>query len=342
MRRLGNVWSRFLDRENLREAVAKALRAKRSRPDARLFTDNLESHLNRLTAALESGAFEHGRVRQFVVFDPKERLITAPCFEERVVHHAIMNVCESWFDRRLIDDSFACRVGRGRSAAVVRAKTFSAVHPFFLRLDVRKYFDSIPHSNLLSMVARLIKDRRMFELFKQIIGSYRSEMGRVLPIGSLTSQHLANLYLDPLDRFVKETLRLKGYVRYMDDCVIWGRSAKELCVVLDRCKEFADNRLSLVFKHQPFINQAVQGIDFLGCRVWPQHITLSRRSRLRFCRRLARLETEHWFGRIDEKMLQQRAVAIVAFARAGGVASWRFRSHVLQLLAESDQGARTA
>ena len=342
MRRLGNLWNQFLDRENLRAAVAKALRAKRSRLDARAFTANLESHLNGLAAALESGTFEHGRVRQFVVFDPKERLITAPCFEERVTHHAIMNVCEGWFDRRLIDDSFACRVGRGRIAAVVRAQEFSAAHPFFLRLDVRKYFDSIPHSNLLSMLARLIKDRRMFELFTQIIYSYRSSVGRGLPIGSLTSQHLANLYLDPLDRFVKETLRLKGYVRYMDDCVIWGSSPRELGVVLDRCKQFIDDRLSLVFKHQPYTNRTVHGIDFLGCRVWPQHITLSRRSRLRFGRGLAHLEQEHSLGRIDERILQQRVLAIVAFARAGGVASWRFRSRVLRSLAESDPGAPTA
>jgi len=134
----------LVDRDNLGLAVAKAQRGKRSRPDARSFTANLEANLQSLAAQIDSGSFRHGRVRQFVVHDPKERIITAPCFEERVLHHAIMNVCGDWFDRRLIDDSYACRVGRGRVAAILRAKHFSGRHPYFLRFDIRRYFDSIP------------------------------------------------------------------------------------------------------------------------------------------------------------------------------------------------------
>ena len=342
MKRLGGLWSRLVDRENLREAVAKALRAKRSRPDARAFVENLDANLSALAAGLETGSFQHGSARQFVVHDPKERLITAPCFEERVLHHALMNVCEDWFDRRLINDSYACRVGRGRVAAVLRAKHFSRRHAYFLRLDIRRYFDSIPHDRAFELVGRLIKDPRIQNLFRQIITSHRQSEARGLPIGSLTSQHLANLYLDPLDRFVKESLRMKGYVRYMDDCVVWGDSTRQLGAVLEACERFVRDQLALEFKPQPYINRTDRGIDFLGCRVWRRHITLSRRSRLRFRRKLAHLERDYQDGIIDEHRLQQRATALVAFARAGGAASWRFRAGVIQSLMERDRGARTA
>lgn len=332
MKRLGNLWSRLVDRDNLRLAVAKALQGKRARPDARSFTASLDANLQLLASQLEAGSFQHGRVRQFVVHEPKERLITAPCFEERVVHHAIMNICGDWFDGRLIDDSYACRVGRGRVAAILRSKHFSGRHPYFLRFDIRRYFDSIPHGRLLAMVERLIKDSRLSNLLGRIISSHRPGEAHGLPIGSLTSQHLANLYLDPLDRFIKESLRIRGYVRYMDDGVAWGDSTRELRSVLEACEGFIREHLALEFKPTPFINRTDRGIDFLGCRVWRRHLTLSRRSRLRFRRAVARLERDRRDGIIDERRLQRRATALVAFARAGGTASWRFRGRVLQSL----------
>ena len=334
MKRLGNLWSRLVDRDNLRLAVAKALQGKRSRPDARSFTASLDANLQSVAAQLDAGTFQHGRVRQFVVHDPKERLITAPCFEERVLHHAIMNVCGDRFDSRLIDDSYACRVGRGRVAAILRAKHFSRQHAYFLRFDICRYFDSIPHGRLLAAVERLIKDRRLLDLFSQIIASHRPSKARGLPIGSLTSQHLANLYLDPLDRFIRESLRIHGYVRYMDDGVVWGDSTRELRSVLEACEGFVRDRLALEFKPQPFINRTDRGIDFLGCHVWRRHLTLSRRSRQRFRRAVGRLQRDHRDSLVDEPRLQQRATAIVAFARAGGVASWRFRNRVIQSLAD--------
>jgi RNA-directed DNA polymerase len=127
-----------------------------------------------------------------------------------------MNVCEPVFERWLISDTFACRQGKGRLAALDRARKFAACHPFFLKLDVRRYFDSVPHDVLYRRLDRLIKDPRLLCLLHRIIGSFSTTPGRGLPIGSLTSQHFANAYLGALDRFVKERLRVTGYVRNQD------------------------------------------------------------------------------------------------------------------------------
>ena len=168
------------------------------------FLHDLDHHLEAMAEQLQAGTFPLGRFRQFIRFDPKERIITAPCFPERVLHHAIMNVCEPVFERWLIDDTFACRAGKGRLAALDAAQQFARRFPFFLKLDIRKYFDSMSHDRLLELLARRFKDRALLDCSA---GScVRSGAGwGGLPIGSLTSQHFANFYLGWFDRFVKET-----------------------------------------------------------------------------------------------------------------------------------------
>jgi RNA-directed DNA polymerase len=206
------------------------------------------------------------------------RLITAPCFRDRVFHHALTLICEPVFERFLIADTFACRWGKGRVASVERARSFARRHPWFLKLDIRKYFDSIDHAILCGRLGRQFKDRRLLDLFGRIIASYEVGPGHGVPIGSLTSQHLANFYLGWVDRFVKEKHRAVGYVRYMDDFVVWGENRAWLSDVRDRVGEFLERELSLCLKPEPYINQSRFGMDFLGCRVKPSHVSLNRRS----------------------------------------------------------------
>jgi hypothetical protein len=240
-----------------------------------------------------------------------------------------MNVCEPLMDRWLIDNTFACRTGKGREAAIDRAQQFTRDSAWFLKLDVRKYFDSVSHENLINLLERRFKDRRLLELLNRIIRAYRGELGIGLPIGSLTSQHFANFYLGWLDRFVKETLRVRGYVRYMDDMILWDTSRERLVDVHDRCQEFAAARLALEFKHAEVKRTGV-GVPFLGCRIRPTHVELNRRSKRRWRRRVRVLERAERLGFLSESALQRRLAAVVAFANAGGAKSWTFRRAVLQ------------
>jgi len=341
MKRAGNLFERVLDRDNFRSAVGKAMRGKRDRPEVVAFQRDLDHQLAVMAEQVRAGTFPLGRFRQFIRFDPKERVITAPCFPERVLHHAVTNVCEPVFEKWLIDDTFACRAGKGRMAALVRAQQFARRFPFFLKLDIRKYFDSVPHERLLELLARRFKDRPLLDLFGRIVRAFRGGMGRGLPIGSLTSQHLANFYLDRFDRFAKETLRVRGYVRYMDDMALWADDKAELSEALQAAEGFLRDDLRLTLKPTPYINRIEHGMDFLGCRLYRGHMVLSRRNRRRFRRRLAWLERCHRSGQLSERQFQDRMTAMTAFTRTPGLCSWRFRQSVLQQAAVSGPGPRT-
>lgn len=330
MKRVRGLWPRILDRENLRLATLKALRTKRDRTEVRSYVADLDNNLQRMLVQLSEDSFPLGRYHQFVIFDPKERIITAPCFEERVLHHALMNHCEPVFEKWFIHDTYACRLGKGRNQAVKRAREFAGRNSFFLKMDIRKYFDSISHDRLLDRLTRLFKEAPLLRLFDRIVRVYRGQLETGLPIGSLTSQHFANFYLGHFDRFVKESLRVKNYVRYMDDMVLWGDSASDLIGKRDECIAYLDEQLGLGCKGEPYINRTRHGMDFLGCRVWPTHITLNRRSRIRFRRQLQKIERQYAEGSIGAIELQRRATAMVSFVQAAEVSSWRFRTRMLE------------
>jgi RNA-directed DNA polymerase len=334
MKRAGRLFDAILDRDNLRVAFHSACRGKRDRMETRRFADGLETNLAEMADQLRSGSFTFGRFSQFVIHDPKERVITAPCFPERVAHHAILAVCGPVLDRWLLSDTFACRVGKGRIAAVDRAAAFASRFPFFLKLDIRKYFDSIPHRTLLARLARRFKDRRVLDLFDRIVRSFRGGTGLGLPIGSLTSQHFANFYLGWFDREVKERWQVPGYVRYMDDMALWSMDRDELSRVEDLASRWLSDELGLEVKPFPYRNRTIAGMDFLGCRVFSDHVTLNRRGRTRFRRKLAALQGLFEMGGISERELQSRATALIAFTRTAGVSAWQTRRALIDRLGE--------
>lgn len=338
MRRVNNLISRILEYDNLRLAAYKAARGKRERSEVRAFLDHLDDRLAAMSSQLKAGYFPIGRCRQFRMNNPKPRVITVPCFEERVLHHAIVTICEPHFERWLISDTFACRTGKGQVAALQRAAAFCRNRTRFLKLDVRKYFNSIPHARLIQQLERRFKDRALLDLLARMLRAHGS-VG--IPIGSLVSQHFANFYLGPFDRFVKETLRIGAYVRYMDDMILWSDDAQELRSALGRGREFLDVVLGLELK-TGFVNRTEHGVNFLGCRIFQMHTIMNRVSRSRFRRRLTHLEKAHAQGRIGSDELQQRAEALIAFTRMEGVSSWQFRQATLEKMRVSGQEPRSA
>jgi hypothetical protein len=327
MKRIGGLYDDIWNWDNLRMAFYRARRGARRSQEALAFERNLDLELSTLQAELRQHRVLLGSFRQFVIHDPKERTIKAPSFRDRVLHHALMGVCEPHFERWLISDTFACRRGKGRLAALQRATSLAKRYPWFLKLDVRRYFDSISHDCLADALERKFKDRNLLRLFQQIIRAHESMPGRGLPIGSLVSQHLANFYLGPLDRRVKEDLSIPGFVRYMDDFVLWDEKGGSLKGAWSDIEGFLETHLRLALKPGTHMNRTLHGMDFCGFRIFPGWRTLNRRSRKRLRMRLGELDRLWISGAEPESALQARAQSILAFAREGN--SWQSRRRAL-------------
>jgi RNA-directed DNA polymerase len=328
VKRAGHLLGAIADPDNLRAAFHAATKGKAAKPDVAAVRADLGRELECLRTGLLNGTVKVGGYRQFKVYDPKERVITVAPFAQRVLHHAIMRVCEPVFERQLIDHTYACRKGKGRIAALDAAGGFGRSHGHFLKLDIRKYFDSVDHGILKAQLRRLFRDPGLLALLDRIIDSFQVAPGKGLPIGNLTSQHFANLYLAPLDRFVPASAGagVIRYLRYMDDMVVWGRDRETLDNVRRQVRAFVRDELALELK-QDRIGAVDQGVPFLGCKVFAGYRTLNARSRRRFRHKMILFDRLLREGRIDENEAQQRSLAVCAFARTA--CSHNFRRHVL-------------
>jgi len=192
MKRKGYLIEQIADPENLRMAFWKAQIGKSAKKDVAAFREHLDVNLLKIRNQLLEGSFRFGNYHYFSIYDPKERVICAAEFRERVLHHAIMNICALDFENRQIPYSYACRKGKGTFAALQKASYYQKTYQWYLKLDVRKYFDSIDHEVLFSQLQRIYKDEQLLILFWQIIDSYHARDEKGMPIGNLTSQYFAN------------------------------------------------------------------------------------------------------------------------------------------------------
>lgn len=222
MRRVGGLWPEVTKFENLLRATQRAAQGKRQQRHVARFLIERERLLLKLQRELLSQRYRPGPMTRFVIRDPKLRTISVAPFRDRVVHHAVIDVLDPILDRRMIHASFACRRGKGTHAARTYAQARVRRHRWFLKMDVERFFASIPHTLVMTTISRIIKDRLLLRLIGQIIEAGGEAPGRGLPIGSLTSQWFANLVLDALDRRAVERMKLPGYVRYMDDFVCFA------------------------------------------------------------------------------------------------------------------------
>ena len=298
--------------ENLLLAFCRAERGLSDKHEADVYRENLDENLRFLRDGLADGSFPFGEYHSFEVRDPKTRMIHAPAFRERVAQHAIFNLCEPIMEKKLVDDCFACRKGKGTHGALNRAQVFARRYKWYLKLDVRRFFDSVVHSQLLEMLGRVFKDAHLLKLFAQIIGGYETERGRGLPIGSLASQFFANHYLSQLDRTCKQVLRVPGYLRYMDDFILWGYERDELMKAREGVEKELD-KIGLQLKKRAHPERVRGGVPFLGHTVHPFRMEPDRRARVRFSRKIRSLEWQANEGMIDELELQQRHQCLLGF-----------------------------
>ena len=309
MRRTGGLIDLICTRDNFRIAWMKSIRGRRTRSDILSFREHLDDNLDELCEALREGRFHFGDYESFTIRDPKERVITAASFPERVVHLAVMNVLEPVFERRQIFDSYACRPGKGSEAAVLRTFHFAKSHPSFLKLDVRKYFDSIDHTILMSQLSRIIKDDGVSRILGDIVESYCRSPGKGLPIGNLTSQYFANHYLSPLDHEVLDRLRLGPWIRYMDDVICLGRAKDDMARLYNQVSGFAKLNLQLSLKPK-ILDSCDAGIPFLGFLIKPWGIYPLKKTKRRFVRTYRRLLHEFESDAIGEEEFAFRAGSV--------------------------------
>jgi retron-type reverse transcriptase len=256
--------------ENLYHAWHKVSLGKSAKSTMLDFYRNLDENLASIAHGLKNGTYRPGPYNRFLIREPKERIISAAPVRDRVVHHALMNFYEPVFDRQLIYDSYACRVGKGTHKAVLRAFHFAKSSRYFLKMDVRKYFDSIDHEALKTLLTNIVKDKKVMDIFTVIIDSGSTD-GKGIPIGNLTSQFFANYYLSAFDHYFKEQRRVRKYIRYMDDILVFSENKDELKNIYNDAVRYAIEKLKLMLK-PPVSGSAKDGAPFLGFLVKPSGI----------------------------------------------------------------------
>jgi retron-type reverse transcriptase len=315
MKAYNNLFTSVVDYENLYNAYVKAKRGKRYRIEALRFKENLEENLIELQNELIWNMYTPLPYRQFWVSDPKRRLISAPAFRDRVVHHALVQVIEPIFEKKFISDSFACRKGLGTHAAVARIQHFARIAHrnygefYVLKLDVHRFFPSINHAILKKEFARAISDKMVNALYRVVIDSFETD-GRGLPIGALTSQLSANIYLNALDHFIKDICGARYYVRYMDDMIILHPSKQHLRRLWILIEGYLNAYLDLELNPKSRIFLWKQGIDFCGYRIWPTHIKPKKATIQRTRRRLKRYAELY---RSNPRILEKAKQSILSF-----------------------------
>ena len=302
--------------DNLVSASRKAQRGKRFQDQVSAFNFHLERELYRLQAGLQTQTYRPGPYYEFHVYEPKLRKISAAPYRDRVVHHALCNLIDPIFDPTFIFDTYACRKGKGTHKAVDRFTEFSRKNTYVLKCDIKKYFPSIDHEILKTRLRRKIRDPQVLWLLDLIVDSSNPQdyvheyfegddlltalnRRRGIPIGNLTSQFFANIYLNGFDHFVKEVLRCRYYIRYMDDFVVLDRDKARLHQVKAEMEDYlAGFRLKL-HVHKCQIFPVKDGTDFLGYQVFPTHRRLRPSSVRRARRRLRGLREDYDNGKIS-------------------------------------------
>jgi len=307
--------------DNLARAYRAAAKGSPRVSEIEVWQSQLDAQLALLRCEILQGTFVQGPYRRFRIRDPKPRVIQAPSFRQRVLHHAVIALVGPLLDRTLGYDTYACRKGKGAHAAVKRAQTMLRCYPWYVQIDIRSYFASVDQERLKALLRRRIKGQRVLELLDAIIGSHHDGPGRGLPIGALTSQHFANFYLAGLDRHLQRVVRALGMVRYMDDVVWWCRSQAEAEQGLESARQYLRRELALEIKASARIVPSYAGLKFCGFHIFRSMLRLSKRRRRRYAAARARWESAYRLYLIDERSLQQgyaSANAITAHADALG------------------------
>lgn len=317
MKRDGNLFEEVVSFENLLVAAKRAFRGKKDKARVARFYFDLENELLCIREELQDKTYRPRTLRIFKIREPKVREIGASDFRDRVVHHAVCNIIEPILERGYIHHSYACRVGKGTHRAVRQAQIFSRTNRYYLKCDVRQYFARIDRNILKEIIDRKFKDHDLIWLLNTLIDSAQSDQpGKGIPIGSLTSQHFANLYLDRLDHYIKDSLRVKGYLRYMDDFILFGDEKTDLHSLHFSIRNFLHDELELKLKDKAtMLAPVLDGIPFLGFRIFPNLIRLKQENKKRALNTLKSRTRAFKAGEISEEEYSRSLMSITDYLK---------------------------
>lgn len=348
MRTFDHLYERLVSFENLHLAFVKTVRGKKSNPKVGEFARRWEEELFSLQQELEQKAYRPGPYRTFFIYEKKRRMISAAPVRDRVVHHALCNIIEPLFEPTFIFDSYANRKGKGTHRAVERCAEFAQRNRCVLKCDIRKYFPSMDHEVLKEALRRKIRDPDVLWLCDLIIDHSNAQEEvidyfpgdelftpiqrvRGLPIGNQTSQFFANVYLNAFDHFVKETLRCRCYIRYVDDFLIFGGCKEGLAQVVQEVIGYLQRVRVKVPPNKAHVYPVECGIPFLGYIVFPTHIRLAADNVRRFRRRLRKLQASYGRGSADVERVRHSICGWLGHAKHASTYNLRkavFRSLV--------------
>jgi len=348
MKTYKNLYPKLCSYKNLEKAFYKAKRNKPKKFYIKEFEKNLHENILELKRDLETLRYKPTPLTKFTIHDPKTRVIRKSTFRDRVVHHAIVIILEPIFDKTFIFDSYANRLNKGTTTALKRYDSFkrkiskngtkiknafdnNSVKGYVLKADIRHFFDSVDQKILLGIISKKIKDDKVLWLINTVLKNFDND--RIgMPLGNMTSQFFANLYLNPLDQFVKKRLNMKYYIRYVDDFVILHRDKKLLEDCKDKISKYLMNLRLELHPEKSKIYSVYQGVNFLGFKTFYHHRLVRKRNVKLFLKRLKEFKEEYDEGYLPRGILLEKLQGWFAYSVWGN--SYKLRKKLVKITSE--------
>jgi len=339
-----NLYSQLCSYDNLLLAFKKAKKRKSRKPYVLEFEANLEDNLKQLQWELQHETYLPTPLKTFIIHEPKTRKISKSHFRDRIIHHAICNIIEPIFQKTFIYDSFANQKGKGTHVALKRFDYFkrkasknNTESCYFLKADVKHYFDTVDQEVLIEIISAKIKDERVISLIRKILENHKSrEVGKGMPLGNLTSQFFANIYLNELDYFVKHKLRVRYYLRYVDDFVILHKFKHKLRFYKNRIDEFLKSRLKIkLHPNKCKIKPLTCGASLLGYRVFYYHKLLRKSNFRKFQRRFSKFKESYLNRTINKEDLLRFLTGWLGYAMHAN--TYKLRCSILETYSKTKE-----
>ena len=333
MKRYGDLFEKLCSYENLELAFRKARKRKTLKSYVIEFEKNLKENLQMLRTELLLHCYRPKPLETFIVRDPKTRKISKSDFRDRIIHHALCNIIELIFEKSFIYDSYANRKCKGTLKALERFDHFkrkcsknNTRSCYVLKADIKKYFENVHHETLIKTIQKKIKDRKVINLIRIILSNHRTNQhGKGMPLGNLTSQFFANVYLNELDYFIKQKLRIHYYIRYVDDFVIFSNSREKLETAKRNIDDFLKTIRLELHPDKSKIRPLNQGITLLGFRIFNHHKLIKKSNMANMKMRLSKLRALCDEGLADYDYIYSSMEGWLAYASKGDTYNLRCR-----------------